>query len=212
MRTRTLALVALILACVMPIAVGQEPELVASTGPRTPEQERAGFHLPPGFEAQLVASEPLINKPMNLAFDDRGRLWVTSTVEYPYPAKAGTKARDRVFVLDDFGPDGLARKVTTFADGLNIPIGVLPIGGGDSALVHSIPTIRKYTDADGDGKADRSEEMYSSFGFRDTHGMTNAFTWGFDGWIYACHGFTNESKVKGLMAVRSSCSRATPTG
>ncbi len=100
-------------------------------------------------------------------------------------------------MLDDFAPDGLARKATTFADGLNIPIGVLPLGRGDSALVHAIPAIRRYTDKDGDGKADSSEELYTSFGFRDTHGMTNAFTWGFDGWIYACHGFNNESSVKG---------------
>jgi putative heme-binding domain-containing protein len=175
----------------------QEPQLVASTGPRTPEEEKAGFHLPPGFEAQLVASEPAINKPMNLAFDDRGRLWVTSTVEYPYPAKPGTKPRDKVVILDDFAPNGLARKVTTFADGLNIPIGVLPFGRGDSALVHSIPAIRRLTDTDCDGKADKSEEVYTSFGFRDTHGMTNAFTWGFDGWIYACHGFSNQSSVQG---------------
>ncbi len=201
---RTVAIVA---ALALPIALpapraalaqpGGPPELVASTGPRTPEAERAGFHLPPGFEAQLVAAEPQIHKPMNLAFDDRGRLWVTSTVEYPYPAKPGSVPRDRVVILDDFAPDGRARKASTFADGLNIPIGVLPLGRGDSALVHAIPSIRRLTDTDGDGKADRSEEMYSSFGFKDTHGMTNAFTWGFDGWIYACHGFANESSVRG---------------
>ena len=193
----TVALMALSLLVAPEKSRGQAPELVAKTGPRTPEEERRGFHLPPGFEAQLVATEPTINKPMNLAFDDRGRLWVTSTVEYPYPAKPGTRPRDRVVVLDDFGPDGLARKATTFADGVNIPIGVLPLGRGDSALVHSIPAIRRFIDTDGDGKADKSEEMYTSYGFRDTHGMTNAFTWGFDGWIYACHGFSNESTVKG---------------
>ena len=194
---RTVAPAAL-LALALPIhARAQSPALVAPTEARTPAEERKAFHLPPGFEAQLVAEEPTINKPMNLAFDDRGRLWVTTTVEYPYPAKEGTKPRDRVVVLDDFAPDGRARKATTFADGLNIPIGVLPLGRGDSALVHSIPSIRRYTDTDGDGKADKSEEMYTAYGFRDTHGMTNAFTWGFDGWIYACHGFSNESTVKG---------------
>ncbi len=191
------ALMAITLLVVPIPARGQVAALVAPTEARTPADERKGFHLPPGFEAQLVAEEPTINKPMNLAFDDRGRLWVTTTVEYPYPAKDGTKARDRVVVLDDFAPDGRARKATTFAEGLNIPIGVLPLGRGDSALVHSIPAIRRWTDTDGDGKADRSEEMYSSYGFKDTHGMTNAFTWGFDGWIYACHGFSNESTVKG---------------
>ena len=122
---------------------------------------------------------------------------MTSTVEYPYPVKDGAKGRDRVVILSDFAEDGRARSVSTFADGLNIPIGVLPIGRGDSALVHAIPAIRRLTDTDGDGKADKSELAYEEFAFKDTHGMTNAFSWGLDGWIYACHGFSNESTVKG---------------
>src|SRR5436190_15119122 len=78
---------------------------VAPTEPRSPEEEKKLFRLPPGFEAQLVACEPDIQKPMNLAFDDRGRLWVTSSVEYPFAAKDGVKPRDRVTILADFGPD-----------------------------------------------------------------------------------------------------------
>ena len=62
-------------------------ELVAKTPPLSPEKERECFHLPPGFEAQLVAAEPDIQKPMNLAFDAKGRLWVTGSIEYPFPAK-----------------------------------------------------------------------------------------------------------------------------
>ena len=173
------------------------PQPVAATEARTPEAEAAGFHLPPGFAIELVASEPRIGKPMNLAFDARGRLWVTSTVEYPFPAAEGTTPRDRVLILSDFGPDGQAGKVETFADGLNIPIGVLPLGVGDAALVHSIPSIRRYTDSDSDGRADRSDLAYREFGAKDTHGMTNNFTQGFDGWIYACHGFSNTSTVAG---------------
>jgi putative heme-binding domain-containing protein len=173
------------------------PKLVAETEARTPAQELSGFHLPEGFVIELVASEPEINKPMNLAFDARGRLWVTSTTEYPYPVKDGQPARDRVVILSDFGDDGKARKAVTFAEGLNIPIGLMPLGKGDSALVHDIPNIRRFIDTDGDGKADKIEPAYEKYGFRDTHGMTNAFSWGFDGWIYACHGFNNESKVEG---------------
>src|SRR5437870_464856 len=79
---------------------------VAGTEPRTPDAERRGFHLPEGFEAQLVAAEPDIHKPINIAFDARGRLWVTESVEYPFAAKDGAKARDKVKILEDFGPDG----------------------------------------------------------------------------------------------------------
>lgn len=190
--------VAILFGFVTPfLARAQEPPaLVAPTDPRAPDEERAAFRLPPGFEAQLVASEPDIAKPMNLAFDDLGRLWVTSSYEYPWPAKEGNAPRDQVTVLADFGPDGRARSVTTFADGLNIPIGVLPLSDR-RALVHSIPAILTLIDDDGDGRADRRETAYASFGFRDTHGMASAFTFGLDGWIYACHGFANDSAVTG---------------
>ena len=175
---------------------------VAPTEALTPDEERAKFKLPPGFEIQLVASEPEIQKPMNLAFDTRGRLWVTHSVEYPFAAAPGTTPRDGLTVLEGFGPDGRATKATLFADGLNIPIGVLPLpvgnadGRGQEVIVWSIPNIWKLTDTDGDGKADRREVLYGPFDFADTHGNQNAFRLGADGWVYACHGFRNASKVK----------------
>jgi putative heme-binding domain-containing protein len=191
----TCALLALILVG-LPLC-GQDPYArhIASTPPRQPADEAKLFRLPPGFEAQLVASDPDLYKPLNLAFDHQGRLWVTNTLEYPFPAKENP--RDSVRVLEDFGPDGRARKITTFADGLNIPIGVLPLPPGQrGALVFSIPNIYRFRDTTGNGKADQRDLLYGTFGFRDTHGLTSAFTWGFDGWVYACHGYANTSTVR----------------
>jgi putative heme-binding domain-containing protein len=165
---------------------------VAATDPRTPEEQQKLFELPPGFEIQLVAAEPLIGKPINIAFDAEGRLWVTESFEYPFPAPPDRTPKDRVQILADFAPDGRARKITTFADGLNIPIGVLPIPKG--ALVYSIPNIYLMR---GDAKAQSREPLYGQYGFRDTHGMTGEFQRGFDGWVYVCHGFANTSTVKG---------------
>ncbi|MGL4551532.1 MAG: DUF7133 domain-containing protein, partial [Gemmataceae bacterium] len=185
-----LSLAALMAALPAP-AFGQKfaPNVVTAK-PLDPAEQRKAFRLPPGFEAQLVAADPDIQKPMNLAFDDRGRLWVTDTVEYPWPLKPGERGRDTVKVLEDFGPDGRARKVTTFAAGMNIPIGLLPLPGAESALVYNIPSIFRVTPKS-------REPLYSTYGFADTHGMTNAFTVGYDGWVYACHGFANSSAVKG---------------
>ncbi|HSI13372.1 MAG TPA: PVC-type heme-binding CxxCH protein, partial [Chthoniobacter sp.] len=134
------------------------------TEPSTPQEELARFHVPPGFEVQLVAAEPEIQKPINLNFDSSGRLWVTGSELYPWPAKvdangqpidgfdkaysdiaaafrAGDKAppasdtaRDTVHVLGDFDENGHARKITTFADGLNIPSGVQPLPRGSAAI------------------------------------------------------------------------------
>ena len=178
------------------LAARDPAELVVPSGPRTPAEEAKGFALPPGFEAQLVASEPDIHKPINIAFDERGRLWVTNTIEYPFPAPEGKTPRDRVTILEDFGPDGRARKITQFTQGLNIPVGVFPLGG-NSAIVFSIPNIYQVTDTKGTGHADQRKLLMGSIGRDDTHGMTGSFIEGFDGWIYAVHGFRNTSTVKG---------------
>jgi putative heme-binding domain-containing protein len=171
-----------------------DPRLVAPTPPRTPEEERRGFRLPPGFEIQLVASEPDIHKPMNLAFDDRGRLWVTDTLEYPFPAPADRPGRDSVKILEDRDGDGMADRVITFADGLNIPIGILPVANG--AIVYSIPNVYLMLDTDGDDRADVRQVLFGPFGYADTHGMVSSLTWGMDGWVYATHGFANTSTIR----------------
>jgi putative heme-binding domain-containing protein len=108
---------------------------------------------------------------------------------------AGRPGRDTVKILADFDAGGHARKITTFADGLNIPIGVVPVRGG--AVAFSIPNVYRLIDSNGDDKVDQREVLYGPFGQKDTHGLNNGFTRGFDGWIYACHGFANESTIKG---------------
>lgn len=169
---------------------------VAPTDALPPAEQQRKLRLPPGFEIQLVASEPDVMNPMNIAFDARGRLWVTMSSEYPFP-NFKARTRDTVKILSDFGADGRARKITTFAENLNIPIGVLPIEDGSKAIIFSIPNIWLFEDTNGDGKADRKTPLLQSIGYRDTHGLTGEFQLGFDGWVYACHGFSNTSTLRG---------------
>jgi len=164
------------------------------TNSRTPEQERQGFKLPEGFEISLYASEPDIGKPINFNFDAKGRMWVTQSFEYPFPAVPG-KGRDRVTILEDTDGDGKADKFTHFDDTLNIPIGIMPIAGG--AVAYSIPNVIRFDDANDDGKPETSRKLLGPFETKDTHGMVNNFVTGYDGWIHACHGFTNHSNVAG---------------
>lgn len=162
---------------------------------RTPEAQKEGFQLPPGFEIELFASEPDIGKPMNMVFDLDGRLWVTQSQEYPFPAGA-RKGRDRITILEDTDGDGKADVFTDFADNLDIPIGILPVH--DGAIAFSIPSIYHFKDSDGDDYFDEQTLLYGEFGYEDTHGMVNSFAPGFDGWIYAGHGYKNHSTVKGV--------------
>ncbi len=178
------------------LASAPAQDLIAKTDAKSPDDERKAFKLPKGFEAQLIAAEPEIQKPMQMAFDSKGRLWVTTSHLYPWAAKPG-EGTDRLYVLSDFDEKGKAKTIKIFDEKLNIPIGVLPLGDGKSVIVSEAGSILKLTDTDGDGKADKREVLYTGFGYRDTHGMTNSFTLMPDGWIYATHGFSNDSKVKG---------------
>jgi len=181
---------------------------VAPTEALRPEEQIKRFHLPPGFEIQLVVADPDIGQPMNLNFDARGRLWITHSIEYPYPARGDVEPRnrfpgqgdhdprDRLTVVEGIGPDGRPARITHFAGGLNIPIGTTPLLDGRSALVFSIPNISRVVDTNGDGTADERSVLYGKFGNIDTHGMASSFRPWIDGWIYGCHGFANTSSVQ----------------
>jgi putative heme-binding domain-containing protein len=170
-------------------------ENIRSTDPLTAEEERLGFKLPPGFEIQLFASEPDIDKPINMTFDAKGRMWVTQSFEYPFPTSPGSKSTDRLTILEDTDHDGKADRFTEVSDTLNIPIGVLPVV--DGVVAFSIPNLYKFTDTNGDGKPESETKVYGPFGYQDTHGMVSNFMRGYDGWVYACHGFTNYSSFAG---------------
>ncbi len=173
---------------------GAFKEHIRPTDARTPEEERLGFKLPEGFEISLYASEPDIGKPINISFDARGRMWVTQSFEYPFAAAPG-KAKDRLTILEDTDNDGKADRIVHFNDTLNIPIGILPVN--DGAVAYSIPAVYKFTDANGDGKPESQKKFLGPFEFKDTHGMVNNFIRGYDGWIHACHGYSNRSVVAG---------------
>ena len=185
-----------------PFAAGVRP-----TDALSPQDELKALQVPEGFEVQFVAAEPDIFKPMNMAFDERGRMWITDSLEYPWAAPLDKPGRDSVKILHDTDGDGKADVIKTFAEGLNIPIGIYPYPSRkdeatgktiQGAIVYSIPSIWDLRDTDGDDVCDERIKLYGPFGYeRDTHGMCNAFRRGFDGWIYACHGFNNISKVAG---------------
>ena len=142
-------------------AEGTPARPLAPTDPLSPA-ERKAFRLPPGFEAQLVASEPDIQKPMKMAFDAKGRLWVTTSHHYPFAAPQGRRPTRCTSCRTSIAATGKARKVQTFASDLNIPIGVLPLPDCKSAIVSSIgrdPEV--LTDTDGDGKADKTRRCSS---------------------------------------------------
>jgi putative membrane-bound dehydrogenase-like protein len=147
--------------------------------------------VPPGFTVELVASEPDIVNPVAMTFDERGRVWITESLEYPRfePGPGG----DRIKVLEDTDGDGTMDKFTIFADGLNIPSGIAVGAGG--VWVANAPDILFLKDIDGDGKADTREVVVTGFGRYDTHELPNSLTWGPDGYLYGWNGVFNPARI-----------------
>ncbi|MBL8797110.1 MAG: dehydrogenase, partial [Planctomycetia bacterium] len=162
-------------------------------GPALPPAEALKkMTVPDGFSVELVASEPDIVNPVAMTIDERGRFWITESLEYP--RRSAGVGKDRLKVLEDTDGDGKLDKVTIFAEGLNIPSGVAVGAGG--VWVANAPDILFYK-IGADGKAEgKPEVVVTGFGRLDTHELPNSLTWGPDGWLYGLNGVFNPSVVK----------------
>jgi putative membrane-bound dehydrogenase-like protein len=158
----------------------------------SPEQALQAMRLPAGFSAEVVASEPDLVNPIAMTFDERGRLWVTESFEYP--RREAGPGRDRVKILEDTNGDGRFDSVKIFAEGLNIPSGIAVGHGG--VWVANSPDLLFMQDTNGDDRADKIEVVVTGFGRDDTHELPNSLTWGPDGYLYGLNGVFNYSTIE----------------
>jgi putative membrane-bound dehydrogenase-like protein len=169
---------------------------------RTPEKEMAAMTLPEGFEIELVASEKEgVGKPITVAWDHAGRMWTMTALEYPVDANENAAqaealyargGKDRVLVFDEPWKPG-PQTPRVFAEGLAIPLGILP--WRDGALVQYGREIRYYEDRNKDGKADGHRTILTGFGIQDSHLFPHQFERAPGGWFYLAQGLFNYSKV-----------------
>jgi putative membrane-bound dehydrogenase-like protein len=160
--------------------------------PLSPAEAIKKMKVPDGFTVELVASEPEIVNPVAMTFDERGRIWITESIEYP--RRDAGPGRDRVKVLEDTKGNGVYDKITTFAEGLNIPSGIAVGHGG--VWVANAPDILFYREGPDGKAAGKPEVVVSGFGRDDTHELPNSLTWGPDGWLYGLNGVFNRSHVR----------------
>ena len=146
-----------------------------------PDVQLESFRIKEGFEIDLFVSDPMIDPPIQMAWDEAGRMWLVTSTSYPQPLP-GQEVNDKVFVLEDVDGDGKADYSTVFAEGLLTPTGVLP-GDGGVYVVNSTELLH-LRDTDGDGRADESRVVLSGFGADDTHHLLHTLRWGPDGKMY----------------------------
>ncbi len=187
------------------------------TEPLPPAEQLKRFEPRAGLAVDLIASEPAVRQPLHLAFDERGRMWVTQYVQYPFPAGLKVveydqyirakfdkvppappkqfQGNDLISIHADADGDGTFESRNTFVEGLSIATAALPGRGG--VWVMNPPYLLFYPDADRDDVPDGDPVVHlSGFGLEDTHAVANSLTWGPDGWIYGAQGSTCTAKVR----------------
>jgi len=151
----------------------------------SPQDALKSFHLSEDFHIELLAAEPQVVDPVEMAFDENGRIYVAEMLDYPDDPPEGKPARSRIRLLEDTNGDGKIDRSVIFADQVLEVSGLMPWKGG--LIVTSAPDILFMKDTDGDGKADLRRVLYTGFGKFNPEGRITNLRLGVDNWIYAAN-------------------------
>jgi len=157
--------------------------------PLSPEESMKLMQVPIGFELKLFASEPDIVNPIAMNWDEKGRLWVIETIDYPNNfVEIEGAANDRIKICEDTDGDGVADKFTVFADSLNIATSLT--FANDGIIVAMAPNFLFLKDTDGDDVADQRDTLITGWGKGDTHSGPSNLQYGFDNKIWGVVGYS----------------------
>ncbi|HKW99916.1 MAG TPA: PVC-type heme-binding CxxCH protein [Bryobacteraceae bacterium] len=151
----------------------------------SPEESLKAIHIQGDFHVELFASEPLVYDPVEMAFDENGKIYVAEMLDYPDDPPTGQPARSRIVLLEDTDGDGKPDKRTVFADHVLEVSGLMPWKGG--LIVTSAPDIVYMKDTDGDGKADVRQVLYTGFPKVNPEARVTNPRLGIDNWIYVAN-------------------------
>ena len=157
--------------------------------PLSPADEKARFLLPPGYHMEPVLSEPAIQQPATIAFDGNGRMFVLELRSYMLDADATNQLApvSRISRWEDKDNDGVYESHTVFVDSLVFPRFVVPYGANAILTMESNSNdVWKYTDSNGDGRADRKELFTTNFGrLANVEHLQSSLFWAMDNWLYS---------------------------
>ncbi len=180
-----------------PVKTNYDPQKNGNTEYLYGQDALDKLKVPDGYKIELFASEedfPDLANPVQMTFDNKGRLWVACMPSYPHYKPGDPKPDDKILILEDTNGDGKADKQTVFADGLHLPIGleITP----DGVYVSQGINLVILKDLDGDDRADTREILLSGFDDHDTHHNISAFTADPSGAIYMGEGVFLHTNVE----------------
>ncbi len=173
--------------------------------PLSPQASISRIQLPRGYHVELVASEPMVQEPVALAWDGNGRMYVAEMNTYMKDATATGEYEpaSRIKLLEDTNGDGRMDKSTVFIDSLVLPRVILPVGDQLLVGLTNIQNIWSYRDTNGDGKADEKKIVFRNdvLDVRNLEHQNGGFYWNIDNWIYPSRdNFRYKYKNGSLMA------------
>lgn len=171
------------------LAVAAPPELTRDDLPHVPPVElkdvQKTFQIKPGFELQIAAAEPNVYDPIEICFDENGRMFVVEMRDYS-EMRDVTPHLGRIRLLEDKDGDGVFETATVYADDLPWPTGVICYGGG--IYVAATPDLLYFKDTNGDGKADLRKTVFTGYGVEkdklNVQALVNCLRWGLDNRIH----------------------------
>ncbi len=190
----------------------KRPEPLTFQHPFSAKGSMERTQVPVDLRLELFADAPDIGKPIAMTWDERGRCWLAETSDYPHEIAPDGYGGDRIRICEDTDGDGRADKFTVFAEGLNIPTGLVLANGG--LIVSQPPRFLFLKDTDGDDVADRREEIMTGWGIGDTHAQANNLHYALDNWIHGAVGYSGFEGMAGgkAMAFKMGTYRFRPDG
>lgn len=158
----------------------------------TAEQSLAAMQFSEDFHAEIFLKEPQVMSPVEMVWDEDGRIYVAEMLDYPDDPPPGKPPRSRIRLLEDVDGDGKYEKATIFAEQVLEVSGLLPWKGG--LFVTSAPDILWMKDDNGDGKADTKKVLYTGFPKVNPEARITNLRYGLDNWIYAANN-GNDGKI-----------------
>lgn len=187
----------------------QGDPLTLMQNPVAAEVSIKSYSLPKNFKLELWAKESneywpeksqpsvtfagLKGKPIAMNWDERGRLWICETIDYPNELQPQGQGRDRIKICEDTNNDGQADKFTIFAEHLSIPSTLVCYRGG--VIVQDGQSTIYLKDTNGDDIADFKQTLITGWAMGDTHGGVSNFQYGPDNWIWAMQGYNNSEPI-----------------
>ena len=183
-----------------PVESNYRPSNKNGTREYRPGQEsKTQIDVSEGYKIDLFASEekfPDLKNPVQIAFDNKGRLWVATMESYPHYRIGDPRPKDKLLILEDTDGDGVADKQTVFADDLHIPIGFEI--SHDGVYVSQSGSLIRLQDTDGDDHYDKKDFLLSGFDDHDTHHAISAFCADPSGAFVMCEGVFLHSNTESV--------------